>query len=69
MNYGEEITETFQREKLAELLAQCTEANRSLFAKMYPGGPRREQLPWAITQCKNTLDKMEREKQEISHGK
>ena len=57
MKYGEQITEQFQRETLAALLDQCTEKQRELFARMYPTGPHKDQLAWAITQCNNTLVK------------
>lgn len=57
MKYGEKITEGFQRECLAELLAQCTVPQQQLFAKMYPSGVPSSRLPWAITQCNNTLCK------------
>ena len=57
MKYGEEITETFQRQTLESLLSKCTDKQRDVFSRMYPNGVRKDQLAWAITQCKNTLDK------------
>jgi 3-methyladenine DNA glycosylase AlkC len=60
MNYGKEISEKFQREKLAELLARCNKEQQELFSRLYPNGPRSDQLAWAITQCHNTLIKNEK---------
>lgn len=57
-NYGEQLTEQFQRKVLAEKLSQCTEPQQALFKKMYPNGPTAKQLSWAITQCQNTLNKV-----------
>ena len=57
MSYGSEITETFQRETLANLLAQCTQSQQDLFKRLYPNGVQQDQLNWAITQCYNTIKK------------
>lgn len=64
MNYGEEITEEFQRSKLAELFAQCTTEQQRVFGLMYPKSPKREQLCWALTQLRNTLNKNAQKTQE-----
>ena len=57
MNYGEQITEQFQRKVLAEKLSLCSERQRGLFARLYPNGLTTKQLSWAITQVQNTLNK------------
>jgi len=66
MNYGENVTEQFQRERLAELLAQCTDEQRRIFNLMYPNGVGRERLPWALTQCNNSVQKNRESKNETS---
>lgn len=55
MNYGRQVTEEFQRKVLAEILEQCTEKQRDVHRRMYPNGVAAEDLPWAITQARNTV--------------
>ena len=55
MNFGERITEEFQRAKLAELLSKVTPENRTFFARLYPTGVGKDRLTWAITQVNNTI--------------
>lgn len=57
MQYGERVTEEFQRKHLAELLSQCTDAQQDVFNRMYPNGPKKSQLAWAMTQCHNSVMK------------
>jgi len=47
--------EDFQRARLQELLAQCTESQRDVHRRMYIGGVKTSQLTWAIQQCLNTV--------------
>lgn len=64
--YSEPQSETFKdmlwlvRAILEEMLSQCTEAQRDVFARMYPEGIDAipfEKLDWACKQVENTLSK------------
>lgn len=55
MEYGQRITEEFQRAKLAELLPKLLPSCREVFNHMYPDGVRKDQLVWALTQVNNTI--------------
>jgi len=50
-----------RRDKLNELLAQCTEAERGLFQRMYGTCDAHEmpygKIDWAVRQVENTLAK------------
>lgn len=49
--------DTFLREQLERRLAQCTEPQRELFSKVYPGHISNEKLIPAIDLCDRTLAK------------
>jgi hypothetical protein len=55
-----DMTEAFMREKVQEVLSQCTPEQQEFFHRMYPTGPTLEQLPNAYDQCKRTIQKNER---------
>ena len=52
--------EKFRRDKLLELLTQCTPGQQNLFNLMYPEGIYNlstEKIDWAIQQCERTIVK------------
>lgn len=49
--------EAFSRQLLDTKLSQCTEEQRALFAKLFPGKVRSDQLLTAIDLCDRTLQK------------
>ena len=57
MKPGESMAriEEFKRSVLAGLLALCTDAQRELFARMYPKGPSEAQFGTAVDQCERTV--------------
>lgn len=55
MNEGKRLIQEFARNKLKELLGQCTEEQQAFFQKMYPKGPSAGQIEHAIDQCYRTI--------------
>lgn len=59
MAYSETIGELNlqARDKLVNMLSQCTEAQQNLFRRMYPDGVPDDRLDWALSQVERTLNK------------
>lgn len=55
------LTEQFQREKIDELLAQCTPKQQELFKRCFPGGIKEYQLGDAYALCERTVRQNKRE--------
>jgi len=54
-------TEEFQRQQLADILAQCTPKQQKFFnERVFPGGVPRDSLVMAYDLCERTLKKNER---------
>lgn len=47
----------YKQQLLEKYLSECTTEQREFFNRMYPKGPRPDQVEWAIQQCINTLKK------------
>ena len=60
MTVKEEI-ESFTRELLAQRLSRCSAAQQELFRRVFPGGPKAEQLETAIDLCDRTIRKNEKD--------
>lgn len=57
MSKLQEMKDRLEDDMLTDLLSQCTPEQQAFFTRMYPGGPRREQIPNAISQCERTIAK------------
>jgi hypothetical protein len=57
MNTLQIMTEKFQRDKLTEILNQCSPEQQELFHRIFPNGPRSEQLYTAYDLCERTIEK------------
>lgn len=55
MSYATEVTEKFKRQHLDELLQQCTEKQRQLARRIYPGGVPAKELDGMIDLAHRTL--------------
>lgn len=60
MNEAKQQVDEFQRATLADYLEKLTDEQRAFFKRLYPNGPRPDQMTWAIQQCINTLKKNEK---------
>jgi peptidoglycan hydrolase CwlO-like protein len=58
-----------QYEYMNNLLALCTDSQKELFNRMYPDGPDKKQVRWAIVQLENTLKNLDLSKEELRNVK
>ena len=59
MNTLKRLTEEFQREHLAQILAKCSPAQQEFFHRLYPNGVPADKLTHAYDQCERTVKKNE----------
>lgn len=57
MQYGRKFAENALRTEIERVLPTLSEKQQDLFRRMYPNGPKPEQLEWALTQINNTVVK------------
>jgi len=59
MNSAKEQVTEWKREKLRELLSQCTDAQIGIFNRMYKSidAITNDKMDWAMEQCLRTVEK------------
>ena len=58
-----------ERDYMNRLLNLCTERQKAFFDRIYPEGPKNNQLKTAISQIERTLSNLDEQKEEISSMK